>query len=52
MLINKIVGMILFMVGSILLFSLYRTGRHDIFLMDLLMGPTFIYIGLKMLNYF
>lgn len=52
MVINKIVGMVMFILGGFLVFSMYYTEEYDIFFLDLFLGPTLIYLSLKMLNYF
>jgi len=51
MYINKILGMVSFIIGSILLFSLYTIGKESTFAFSLILGPLLIYLGLKSLTY-
>ncbi len=50
MVINKIIGMIFVIIGGIVLYALYKAEEYDMFLIELLIGPTLIYLGLKLLN--
>lgn len=51
MYINKILGMFSFIIGSILVFTLWHTGKETNFAFGLILGPVLIYLGLKMLTY-
>jgi len=51
MYINKILGMISFIIGSILILSLYTTGKESTFAFSFILGPLLIYLGLKSLTY-
>lgn len=51
MVIIKVLGMLSFIFGGILLFSAYKVDNYTIFAVDFILGPVLIYLGLQMLNY-
>lgn len=51
MVLNKIFGAVLFILGSILLFALWYAKDYTMVAFEMIAGPTLIYLGLVMLNY-
>jgi hypothetical protein len=46
----KILGSVLIFIGLVFTFNFWRTSKFDLFLLQLLLGPTFIGLGLQLIK--